>query len=859
MSGNNHDNDADDLTRPATQVEGWDELPEASAEQWQPGQRLGPFLLKKQLGSGGMGLVWLAEQVAPLRREVALKVMRPERRSRLAEAHFEVERQALAQLSHDAIARIYDAGELPDGNLFFAMEYVPGKPLHEHIAAHPPSLRELVALMVEVCGGLQHAHQHGLIHRDIKPANILVGQRYQRPQPKIIDFGIAIESVGENLGSGRGLYRAGTAAYMAPEQRDRDGGRIDVRTDVYALGAVLAHCLLVHAGAELSEGQRFDGTTAYSALGRKSGAGNHASTEALPEWTARLAALPAELRAVARRAMAPEREHRYQSATAMAEDLQRWLDAEPLQAMGDSRSYRLRCFLRRNALVSAAGGLIALALMGGTVAALYGLTEAREGRSQAESALELAEKRRMEAEELIQFMLGDFAEHLRPIGRLDLLDSIGAEALRYLTARDAGDDWESALSRARALRTLGEVQVRRQQFDEATDILARSADLLEPWHEKQASELAELHFEAGQIAFWRGLATYRERDWETTEVHWLQYKQHAQRFAELGDDKLLGRQELSYAYNNLGTLAEARNQLTEAHDYFQQTIEMRRELVDENDVESVINLANALSWSARIKSALGLSSDAWRSNGEALDLLEAARDIAPEHARRRSLEINFRSILARDGDTLGFHEYARNQLRTALQQAEVDVANEPEQPRRQANLARIAFLLATLTTPDHQERTELVTRGERALEAAMELGLDTQRTVEIPAEGLRARLHDPRYMPSEADLAIARRVFEALEEREEFDAHFFNLVTVATALVEALMDRSIDLPNRWMDTLQAQLDAVPQTQHDNLRYKTTRYRLGRILNPQASELESLKERIDKVRQAVKMHIQADEA
>jgi eukaryotic-like serine/threonine-protein kinase len=857
MSGRDHDND--DLTQPATQLDDWDDLPETTSE-WQPGQRVGPFILKRKLGAGGMGMVWLAEQMVPLRREVALKVMLPERRSRLAEAHFEVERQVLARLSHRAIAQIHEAGELPDGGLYFAMEYVPGLPLDHFLEQHPPTLRQLVAMLVEICSGIQHAHQHGLIHRDIKPANILVEQTDRQPQPRIIDFGIAVEGADDESMAGHGHYFAGTLAYMAPEQRSRSGAHIDVRTDVFALGAVLAHSLLSHAGIHWDAQHRFESKSVYGALCQLEATRRSVETGDDPpsEWTDRLATLPTDLRAIVLRAMAPERDDRYQSAAALAEDLQRWLDYEPVRAMGKRRGYRLRCFLRRNALASAAAAVVSLALVGGTITALYGLTEAREGRSQAESALALAEQRRAEAEELIQFMLGDFAEQLRPIGRLDLLDSIGGEALRYLTAQGAGDDPNSALSRARALRTLGEVQSRRQQFEQATDTLARAAGLLEPWHEQHTPNLDELHFEAGQIAFWRGLVTYRQRDWESTETHWLQYMHHARLFAELTTDKRRGREEMTYAYNNLGTLAEARNQLAKARNYFQQTIAMRREMVGhDSDIESIINLANALSWSARVESALGLTVQAWQRNTEALNLVTALRQHAPDHAERRSMEINFRFILARDAYNLGFDEFARHQLQVALPLAEVDVANEPTQPRRQANLARIAFMLATLTDPGSDEATALITLGERALMAASELGLDPQQTVELPARLQLARLHQDPAASTDLDTDSIDQLLDTLKQREVFDALYFNLMEVATSLLEGLTDHGADIPEQWSRVLQARLGAVPQEQQQSLRYRLVHYRLGHLLDPQAAEQIELAARIKDTRMSVAPHIQED--
>lgn len=326
--------------RPTTLVEGWSELP-ASTSQWTPGLHIGPFVLRERLGEGGMGVVWRAERRDPFVREVALKIMRAGPADSLAEAWFQVERQALAQLAHRAIAQIFDAGRLPDVSLFFAMEYVPGDALGAHIARHQPDPKALVRLMLEICRGIQHAHQRGLIHRDIKPANILVQAVEGGWQPRLIDFGIAIASDAARA-SRASPEIAGTVAYMASEQRQPDGRGIDIRVDVYALGVVLAECLCRLAGITVpATGFRSTEIRAVveGSLGaRKAGVAD----------SGRLARLPAELRAIAAKAMAERREDRFESVSAPAEDLEHWLDHEPVAAMGGGTHYRLRCALRRH-------------------------------------------------------------------------------------------------------------------------------------------------------------------------------------------------------------------------------------------------------------------------------------------------------------------------------------------------------------------------------------------------------------------------------------------------------------------------------------------------------------------------------
>jgi serine/threonine protein kinase len=353
------------------------------------GAQLGVYVIRRMLGEGGMGRVYLAEQTRPVRREVALKLIREQVVSPLARAYFDVERQALAQMQHPAIAQVFDAGTTEHGHPYLAMEVVEGRPITHFCHEEQLSRDERLALFARVCNGVQHAHQKGVIHRDLKPANVLVRRIDGEPAPKIIDFGIAIGGNAAADGSrvaATAADRAGTAIYMSPEQAGLRCRDIDTRSDVYALGVMLCEVLTDADAraltADVRRSTRAPHETLLTALASEADI-----SAATPDASALLAAahkLPAELRAILRKALAAERAERYDSAAALADDLERFRERRPLQAMPRTRWYLARTFVARHRLGLAVAVVIAASLVVGIALALDGLARARKSAALAE-------------------------------------------------------------------------------------------------------------------------------------------------------------------------------------------------------------------------------------------------------------------------------------------------------------------------------------------------------------------------------------------------------------------------------------------------------------------------------------------
>jgi len=364
-------------------------------------ERIGRYRVIERIGEGGMGTVYLAEQERPVRRMVALKIVKPGLDIRKVQARFERERQTLALMDHPCIAQIYDGGATDTGRPYFVMEYAPGQPITQYADDRQLGLRERLQLFCQVCDAVHHAHQKGIIHRDIKPTNVIVTEGSGRPVPKVIDFGIA-RPVDQVAHAGRRQTKItevlGTSMYMSPEQAFPGDRGVDIRTDVYSLGVLLFELL---CGAQPYEPTRLRAapadvqrmlqeedapapSTRLTRLG-KAEVEELAARRGLDgrELGRRLAG---DLDWVVLKAIDRDRERRYASASGLAYDVRLHLRHEPVLAGPPGVGYRLSKLLRRHRVSVAAGAMVLVALVLGIIGLAYGFVTAEHKRSEAEVA-----------------------------------------------------------------------------------------------------------------------------------------------------------------------------------------------------------------------------------------------------------------------------------------------------------------------------------------------------------------------------------------------------------------------------------------------------------------------------------------
>ncbi|MEM7280875.1 MAG: serine/threonine-protein kinase [Pseudomonadota bacterium] len=460
---------------------------------------IGPYRVLDVLGEGGMATVYLADQSEPVKRRVALKILKAGMDSKQVVARFESERQALAILDHPNIAKVFDGGMAESGRPYFVMERVKGVPITDYCDDQRLSNKSRIRLFIKVCAAVQHAHLKGLIHRDLKPSNILVGVVDGEPQPKIIDFGIA-KATKTTLSEATLYTRVGqiigTPAYMSPEQAGITGLDIDTRADIYSLGVVLYELLVGSLPLDvrtndqamqvaLKEKDPPKPSTRFSELG-------DSQTEIAKVRNTEPANLQSQLKGdldwVVMRAMEKDRTRRYETVNALAMECRRYLDREPVLARPPSAGYLLRRFFQRNKLTVVAGALALVAILAGAAAAGFGYLRATQAEK---TAREEAESARQVADFMVElFQVSDPGEARgNSITAREVLDR-GAERINQ------AEEMKPEI-RARLLVTIGRVYQELGLYGPASESLRRSLEIQRSLPDGDALRLADVIVENG--------------------------------------------------------------------------------------------------------------------------------------------------------------------------------------------------------------------------------------------------------------------------------------------------------------------------------------------------------------------------
>jgi len=721
-----HENAGDFLETPVRPAP--ESLAEAGSEKTQvlsdsdiplegAGAMIGRYKLLEEIGEGGFGVVYMAEQVAPVQRQVALKIVKAGMDTREVVARFEAERQALALMDHPSIARVFDGGVTQAGRPYFVMELVRGIPITEFCDQRSLSTAERLKLFIQVCHAVQHAHQKGIIHRDLKPTNILVTLIDGEPVPKVIDFGVA-KALGQKL-TDKTLFTGflkmvGTPAYMSPEQADLSGADIDTRADIYALGVLLYELLTgvtpfdgeTLRNAALDEIRRMirdteppKPSTRLHTLGeRLTEVAKHRQTE--PATLNRL--VRGDLDWIVMKCLEKDRGRRYDTANNLADDIERHLDHQPVSASPPGAGYRLSKFVRRHRMGVALGASVAVALVGGLAFALVGFAEARRERDRALRAEQQAETEAARSGQVAQFVkdmlkgvdpavaqgqdtamlkgiLDQTAERLsgelagQPEVEADLRDTLGTVYSGLSEYGRAAAMLERALALRREIHGSNHVQVARalhhladvyrfQTRDREAEAglreaLAMRRNLLGNEHAEVA---ASLHTLADLL---RREGTTRK---EAEQMH---------REALALRRKLLGNEHLDVAQSLSGLgilLRNAPGKQAEAESCLREALTIRRKKLGNDHPEVAATLRNI--------GYLLKDNPARRAEGEALlrEALAIQRKVLGEH-RDTAMTLHFLASMVKDPDEAErLHREALAMRRKVLRPGHGDTASSVE-------------------------------------------------------------------------------------------------------------------------------------------------------------------------------------
>ncbi len=688
---------------------------------------IGPFRLLQKIGEGGMGEVWLAEQTEPIRRKVALKVIKHGMDTKQVIARFEAERQALALMNHPNVAKVFDAGATKRHRPYFAMERVKGVPITEHCDRQRLNTNERLELFLQVCDGVQHAHQKGVIHRDIKPSNILVQVQGDKRIPKIIDFGVA-KATAQRL-TGRTLFTElgqmiGTPEYMSPEQAEMTGEDIDTRTDVYSMGVLLYELLAGALPFDSKELRRvgFDEfrrkiredepprpSTRITTQSKQSG---KTAAKRRTDLISLSRKLRGDLDWITMKALEKDRSRRHSSPSELATDIRRHLADEPVHARPPSTAYRARKFVLRNRLVVGFSALLVVSLVAGMVGTRLESVRARREARKAQ-------------------VISEFLRNM--LSGVDPEKAQGKE----VTVRDALDEAARKVDRAwtdtpelevELRTTIGTMYSQLGLYAQAEDHLRRAVELyrtlLGAGHEttlKTTNQLARNLFYQGR---------HHEAELEWNEL--LELYRHT------GEES----PETLTIMNNLGGIYLQQKRYDLAEPLLTKTLEGRRRVLGTDHVGTTATMGNL----AQLYRARNRDEEAQALLVEALGIRE--RILGEDHPRTLSTVFNLGALLKE----MGRYAEARPLFEKAWTGFR-DVYNDDHEHALEA-MANLADTLFRLDEVENAERLAVASYERHSIR----LGPEHENTVKAinllvelyeaserhdEAEAWRSRLPDP--------------------------------------------------------------------------------------------------------------------
>jgi non-specific serine/threonine protein kinase/serine/threonine-protein kinase len=713
----------------------WDDTSKDSGEQ---PTDIGPYRLLKELGSGGMGQVWLAEQTEPVRRQVALKLIRAGMYDAATVQRFRAERQSLAIMDHPAIAKVFDAGTTISGQPYFVMEYVDGICITDYCDAKKLSIRERLQLFIRVCEGVQHAHQKAIIHRDLKPSNILVAEIDGKPLPRIIDFGLAKAAAplmpGETQMTQIGAF-LGTPGYMSPEQADL-GCDIDTRTDVYSLGVILYELLSGLLPFDTSELKKHpeefvrrlcqdDPPRPSTKLSTNRETASGSAAVRGTDVTQLIALLRGDLDWITMKSLERDRERRYATPLALASDLKNYLENRPITARPASLGYRARKYVRRHAtgiaiVAGAAALLIAFAItqaiqlrrvtrerdradrISGFMTRMFTVSNPSEARGNAVTAREILDRSAKEIDtslksdpELQAKMMYTMALTYRGLGLYPRAQLLQERAL-LIQRRDLGEAHRDTLRSMNNLATILRDEGHNAEAQKiSSEALETSRRVLGPRDPETLRLMVTMgstlyqqgHYEDAEKLFREGLETQR---------------------VVLGpeDRDTLG------SMNDLAAAYYQESRYPEAEKLGRESLQIRRRVLgpDHPDtLASMMNLANALNQEGHFQEAEAISREALNIQRQVL---------GPEHPDT----LLARSVLATSlngrGDYAGAEELRRETLE--IQRRVLG----PAHPETMLNTGALALDLS------HQQRYR---EAEKLFREELEVATSTKRAELISA------------------------------------------------------------------------------------------------------------------------------